>query len=63
MEEKKIKNIRKKITAASDTKIEQKKSTMPTRIFFLLCRKKCVICTDREECEKKMKIFICSIKT
>ena len=25
MEEKKIKNIRKKITAASDTKIEQKK--------------------------------------
>ena len=53
MEEKKIKNIRKKITAASDTKIEQKKSTMPTRIFLLLCRKKCVICTDREECEKK----------
>ena len=55
---KKLKISEKKLQLLQTQKLNKKKSTMPTRIFFLLCRKKCVICTDREECEKKKWRFL-----
>ena len=50
-----------KISEKNYSCFSHKNWTKPTKIFFLLCRKKCVKMYRPNV--KKMKIFICSIKT
>ena len=61
MEEKKIKNIRKKLKLLQTQKLNKKKVLCPPEIFFLLCRKNVLYVQTEKNVKKKWRfLFVAS---